>query len=52
MDYIVDTLIDYSGSQDEELRDIAGLGNVFYNSHLQIDTSIRSFKDSHLGDPP
>lgn len=52
MDHIVDTLIDYSGSQDEELRDIAGLGNMFLNSHLQIDTSIHSFEDSYLGDPP
>jgi hypothetical protein len=27
MEYVVDSLIDFSGSQDEELRDIAGLGS-------------------------
>lgn len=27
MDYVVDSLIDFSGSQDEELRDIASLGS-------------------------
>lgn len=26
MEYIIDKLIDFSGSKDEELRDIAGLG--------------------------
>jgi len=26
MDYVVDSLIDFSGSSEEELRDIAGLG--------------------------
>lgn len=28
MDYVVDSLIDFSGSQEEELRDIAGLGKL------------------------
>lgn len=30
MDYVVNSLIEFSGSQDEELRDIAGLGSSEY----------------------
>lgn len=30
MEFIVQKLIDFSGSKDEELRDIAGLGMTHY----------------------
>ncbi|KAF8588484.1 TIP120-domain-containing protein [Ramaria rubella] len=40
MDYVVDSLIDFSGSQEEELRDIAGLALKTVTSEIPQDGNL------------
>ncbi|HEV7736411.1 MAG TPA: hypothetical protein VGO47_03430 [Chlamydiales bacterium] len=44
MDYVVDALIDFSGSQEEELRDIAGLGWFSSKERMPFISSYASFQ--------
>ena len=42
MDFVVDSLIGFSGSQEEELRDIAGLGlPTFYVTYLPANSDVK-----------
>ena len=44
MDMVVDKLIDFSGSKDDELRDISGLGMPFHTTNICFDLGLIHLK--------
>lgn len=51
MEFVVDKLIEFSGSKDEELRDISGLGASLHLSVFALSSLIGfySTQDNHFG---
>lgn len=48
MDMVVDKLIDFSGSKDDELRDISGLGMPFHTINICFDLVLTHLKLTQL----
>lgn len=49
MEFVVDKLIEFSGSGDEELRDISGLGTFRTEPHTTLSLiELISFEDNYL----